>query len=412
MLLTSQNRNKQSFPVDHLSIDDLKLKVLQWLRSCSTFSFLDNNSYNNQPNRYELLVGANAASVVEFEALNRYHDQWMFGQLDFEFHNSDSLCHIFIPETVIYITHDDLSRLHVESFLSPQIIFDQIFTQDHFVGDYKLGLKDWRWNIEHSDYINAIRKIKTDILNGAYYEINYCVKCTHEVKDLDPFKLFIEQKKNNPAPFSALMRMEDDYIICASPERFLYKSADVITSQPIKGTIKRSQNCDEDILRKDELYNSIKDRAENVMIVDLTRNDLYRCCQPHSVQVPELFGIYTFPFVHQMISTITGRLKNHMSFSDVIKLTYPMGSMTGAPKKAVVEHITSYEIDKRHKYSGTIFYISPDGDFDSNVVIRSLFYNSQVQVLSFYTGGAITYDSTPEGEWNEILTKSQSMRNI
>ena len=184
-------------------------------------------------------------------------------------------------------------------------------------------------------------------------------------------------------------------------------------SQPIKGTSKRMQeNAVSDEKNKMDLYHSNKDRSENVMIVDLVRNDLSKVCKEGTVKVDELFGIYSFPQVHQMISTVSGELKDNISFQEIIRATFPMGSMTGAPKKRVMELIEQYERTKRGIFSGAVGYISPNGDFDFNVVIRSIMYNSQSGYLSFLTGSGITFYSDPEKEWEECLLKAEAMKNV
>jgi para-aminobenzoate synthetase component 1 len=201
-------------------------------------------------------------------------------------------------------------------------------------------------------------------------------------------------------------------MMCASPERYLHKHGNTILSQPIKGTARRGTDTGSDNEIKTALQSSIKDRAENVMIVDLVRNDIARSCKTGSVKVEELFGIYTFPQVHQMISTITGQLKEEEPFTNAIRYSFPMGSMTGAPKVKVMELVEKYEHSRRELFSGTVGYISPEGNFDFNVIIRSLFYNAATRYLSYQTGGAITYDSTPEQEWEEMRLKAWALEKI
>ena len=162
---------------------------------------------------------------------------------------------------------------------------------------------------------------------------------------------------------------------------------------------------------KEELFHSDKDRSENVMVVDLVRNDLSKVCEEGTVKVDELYGIYSFPQVHQMISTVSGELKKNISFTEIIKATFPMGSMTGAPKKRVMELIEQYEKTKRGIFSGCLGYISPNGDFDFNVVIRSIMYNASSNYLSFQAGSAITFYSDPEKEWEECLLKAEAIKN-
>jgi len=235
-------------------------------------------------------------------------------------------------------------------------------------GDIKIDQR-----ISKTEYIETIEKLKKHILRGDCYEINYCMEFFAEDTIIDPLSVYQNLSSNSPNPFSALYKLEDKWLICASPERFLKKESDRILSQPIKGTSSRFLEDDtKDKRSKEELFASEKDRSENVMVVDLVRNDLARVCKEGTVAVDELFGVYSFPQVHQMISTISGELKDEISFTEIIKATFPMGSMTGATKRKVMELIEKYERSNRGIFSGAVGYITPDGDFDFNVVIRSI----------------------------------------
>ena len=217
----------------------------------------------------------------------------------------------------------------------------------------------------------------------------------------------------SPNPFSALYRLNDKYCICASPERYFKKSGNKIFSQPIKGTAKRNlANPELDEFSKQRLQNSEKEKSENVMVVDLVRNDLSRVCKSGTVKVDELFGIYSFPQVHQMISTISGDLEDGIDWVDVVKATFPMGSMTGAPKRSVLEIIERYESTKRGLFSGAIGYVTPQGDADFNVVIRIILYNQSTQYLSFQVGSAITFYSNAIEEYEECLLKANAMQQV
>lgn len=402
-------RKKQVFTIQSHTIDSIKEKVLHWSYQFNTFSFLDNNLYSIPPNRYELLVAANAVKFIHLEDAKNQHD-WIFGQIDFEFQiDNPSSYQAFIPETILYIHHQKHDELIIESFLNPECIFQEILQINTPNSTLPQNSNQWEWQQSVEDYLKQIEIIRNDIFHGKYYELNYCIPSYLQVNELNSVSIFLNQKKINPSPFSAFYKNNSIEILCLSPERFLFTENKKIICQPIKGTSPRHKNEMQDEKNKSDLYHSEKDRAENVMIVDLTRNDLCQCCEDHTVLVPELFGIYSFPFVHQMISTISGLLKENMHFYEIIKHTFPMGSMTGAPKKTVIEHITKYEKEKRGAYSGTIFYIQPNGDFDSNVVIRSLIYKKESNRLQFHTGGAITFDSIPEKEWEEVLMKSKSM---
>jgi para-aminobenzoate synthetase component I len=189
----------------------------------------------------------------------------------------------------------------------------------------------------------------------------------------------------------------------------LKKEGNRLISQPIKGTIRRGENEAEDQLLRQQLRNDEKELAENMMIVDLVRNDLARSARTGSVKVEEMFGIYAFRQVHQMISTVTAQLKEAIPFTEAIRQAFPMGSMTGAPKIRAMELIDQYEQSRRGLFSGAVGYITPEGDFDFNVVIRSILYNAANHYLSFHVGSAITYDSVPEKEYEECLLKAQAI---
>jgi para-aminobenzoate synthetase component 1 len=261
--------------------------------------------------------------------------------------------------------------------------------------------------------MDAIETIRKHILRGDCYELNYCMEFFAEDVKLDPLYCYQSLTTISPNPFSAFYKVNNSYLLCASPERFLRKEENKLISQPIKGTIKRNTtDAADDELLKQQLYKSEKDRSENVMVVDLVRNDLSRVCKEGSVQVDELFGIYSFPQLYQMISTISGEVNETLSFTDVLCATFPMGSMTGAPKRKVMQLIEQYEQSRRGLFSGAVGYISPTDDFDFNVVIRSIFYNAATNYLSYMVGSGITYYSNAEQEYEECLLKADAIRKV
>jgi para-aminobenzoate synthetase component I len=239
--------------------------------------------------------------------------------------------------------------------------------------------------------------------------VNLCQEFFAENTLLDPLAVFERLNALAEAPFSAFLRWQRRYLLSASPERFLKKTGRRVVSQPIKGTRRRGKNAEEDEHIRRELAASEKDRAENVMIVDLVRNDLSRHCLPGSVRADELFGIYTFPTVHQMISTVSGALPPGADGLRLLRDAFPMGSMTGAPKVMAMQLIEQYERSRRGLYSGALGYFDPDGDFDFNVVIRSVLYNAESGYVSASVGGAIVYDSDPEQEYEECMLKAEAM---
>jgi para-aminobenzoate synthetase component 1 len=256
-------------------------------------------------------------------------------------------------------------------------------------------------------YIHTIEKIREDIKNGEYYEINYCQEFISNKFNSDPFLIWEKIRNSNKAPFSAFFRHHSFFSISLSPERFLKRKANILLSQPIKGTAMRGGTELEDEKNKSNLQNSEKERAENIMIVDLVRNDLSRVCEVGTVSVEELCGIYSFKNVHQMISTISGKQLEKTKLGEILKNTFPMGSMTGAPKRMVVERASEYEVSARGLYSGSIGYLESNGNFDLNVVIRTLIIDTEKKIASFHVGGAITYDSDPFAEYDECMLKGK-----
>jgi len=256
-------------------------------------------------------------------------------------------------------------------------------------------------------YINHVKQIQKHIIEGDIYEMNYCMAFEGRFDSLDAVQVYSKLGEISPMPFSTFFKAGEKYVIGASPERFLKKIGGKIIAQPIKGSIKRGQSVEEDEQLVQELQSSEKERAENLMIVDLMRNDLARVSKTGKVQVEELFGIYSFKRISQMISTVSSTLLETVTFEDIIAKTFPMGSMTGAPKIRCMELIDQYENFRRGWFSGAIGYITPEQDFDFNVVIRSIVIDKSARKLFFAVGSAITYDADPFQEYEECLLKAQ-----
>ena len=275
----------------------------------------------------------------------------------------------------------------------------------------------WQSQTPKETYLENVERIKQHIVDGDFYEMNYCIAFTAK-EEIDPYDAFILLSRKAPAPFSVFLKDGDRYLLCASPERFFGKRGDLIFSQPIKGTRPRvfdsmSLELDEvrDCAVARELEISEKDRAENIMIVDLVRNDLSKVCEVGSVQVPECCAVYSFSHVHQLISTVEGRLKPEVGLKELMHATFPMGSMTGAPKISVMQHTNHLEGFARGIYSGTVGFVWKQ-NMDFNVVIRALQYDSQAKTLAYAVGGAITYDSVAEQEYQECLDKASAVLSI
>ncbi|MFC0775207.1 anthranilate synthase component I family protein [Terrimonas alba] len=405
--------------------------MLNWLQQFNTFCFLDNHQYHIRPHTEECLAAAGVKNKFDAglspDPLNDLQNfiegskaKWLFGHLNYDFKNvltksiSSHPDHIRFPEAFFFEPSIFIRISEKEIIIGaedPELIFSQINSTEIV----SKGLEKVQVNsrIGKEEYLSIIRRLQQHILRGDCYEINFCQEFFAENVQINPAEAYLRLSDVSPNPFSALYRLDDKWLICASPERFLKKQGNQILTQPIKGTSQRvRENSVQDIKAKQKLYNSAKDRSENVMIVDLMRNDLSKICEEGSVQVDELYGIYSFPQVHQMISTITGQLKNDISFTDILKATFPMGSMTGAPKRKVIELIELYEKTKRGIFSGAVGYITPSGDFDFNVVIRSIMYNNSDRYLSFQTGSGITFYSDAEKEWEECLLKASAIKEI
>lgn len=276
---------------------------------------------------------------------------------------------------------------------------------------YKSEKPEIKCSITKSEYIKKVNQIKNHIQRGDIYEMNFCFDFYAENVLIDPFAIFEKLYAVSKAPFSSLTKIDDLYVICCSPERFLKKDSDQIISEPMKGTAPRNADAVKDEENKNHLLHSKKEQNENVMIVDLVRNDLSKIAKKGTVKVDELFGVKSFASVHQMISTISCFNNNH-STEEILEATFPMGSMTGAPKKKVLELINQYEKNARGIYSGTIGIVEENGDFDLTVIIRSIVYDAKNKYLSFSVGSAITTGSVPEAEYDECILKAQTMLQV
>lgn len=411
--------------------DAIKAKVLNWLQQFNTFCFLDSNLYELREKTHEVLIGAGVKRKFESSETNalkglqqfiNQRDSWLFGHLSYDLQTSghfkpakrkdklgfaDTL--FFEPEIVLQLSNNEITIVAPE----PDRVLSQIENATALYNEISEKDISIQSKIGRDEYISIIRQLQKHIHRGDCYEINFCQEFFAADASVNPFELFDDLNAVSPNPFSALYRLEDKWLICASPERFLRKEGNKIISQPIKGTLSRTTKNEKDLLfEQQKLYNSPKEKAENVMIVDLVRNDLSRVCKQGTVKADELFGIYSFPQVHQMISTVSGELTDEANFASIINATFPMGSMTGAPKIRVMQLIDQYEKSHRGIFSGTVGYMNPSGDFDFNVVIRSLMYNHSTKYLSFQAGSGITIYSDAEKEWEECLVKAKAIKEI
>ncbi len=263
-------------------------------------------------------------------------------------------------------------------------------------------------NFKKKDYIDTIEKIREYIKNGDIYQANMTQRF-HGKVSMSSFELYRDLRKISPAPFGAFLNFEDVHILSNSPERFIKVSDNFIQTRPIKGTRPRGKNEEEDLLLKNELLNSKKDKAELLMIVDLERNDIGRVSKTGTVKVPELFKLEEYANVHHLVSTVVGEIKKDKDIVDVISSTFPGGSITGAPKIRAMEIIDELEPTARNVYTGSVGYIGFDSNADFNIAIRTIIKKNDD--VFFQVGGGITWDSNPEDEYEETLHKAKSIMN-
>ena len=314
----------------------------------------------------------------------------------------------FEPEAWINLEKD---RLTVTSD-DPELIL----SITHVIGETYIPIEETSFDhgiepqINKDEYLTEAAKLKSHIQRGDIYEVNYCMQFSGAVQGFNPLQQYLNLHKRTEAPFSVFAKFEKNYVISASPERYLSNSGGRLVSQPIKGTKKRSRDPALDEIFMEQLRTDEKERSENVMIVDLVRNDLSRVAKRGSVEVSDLFGLSSFKTVHHMVSTVVAELdQKRFSSWDAIKSSFPMGSMTGAPKISAMELIDEHESFKRSAYSGAFGWMDPNGDFDFNVLIRTILYNSEMQKVSFAVGSALTIKANPEAEFEECLLKAEAL---
>lgn len=425
------NRKFTSYPVQNFS--EIKPRMLNWAKQFNIYCFLDNHQYNFFSS-FECLLAVDVVHALEvtdgnaFDALQEFkeaNDDWLFGHLSYDLKNHiehlssaniDEVgfpdIYFFVPKILLLLSASEL-RIGVLTGNADKII-DEISAFPTEVSEAPPAVPALEGRYTKDEYLSCVKQLRRHIQRGDCYEINFCQEFFSKNAVVDPIHLFRRLSAVSPNPFSALYNLSGKYLLCASPERYLKKIKNRIYSQPIKGTSKREpDDAVKDQVNRLELFYSGKERSENVMIVDLVRNDLSKICEEGSVTVDQLYEVYSFPQVHQMISTVSGNLRDSAnSLASIFKATFPMGSMTGAPKKRVMELIEKYEKTKRGIFSGSVGYVTPGGDFDFNVVIRSILYNSLSRYLSIQAGSAITFNSVAEKEYEECFIKIAAMQSI
>ena len=425
-------RSFHTFDINDIPV--FKKKLLTWAQQFAEVVYLDSNEYQKEYSSYDFILAVDALTSIttdytgSFKSLSEYKQQsgdWIFGYLAYDLKNDTEL-----------LTSDNFDGLGFPElfFFQPKKLFllkggsvemqylrmcdDEVESDWMDINAFALPTPEPRARVEIKQrisrgcYLDKAQRMLDYIHRGDIYEANLCIEFYAEDAVIDPLQTYFSLNDISRPPFAAYLKNRKHYLMCASPELYLRKEGGKVISQPIKGTARRSADPAEDEAIKASLAANEKERSENIMIVDLVRNDLSRTATKGSVEVEELCKPYTFKQVHHLISTITSDVDNSLSPVQIIKSTFPMGSMTGAPKISAMKIIEELEDTKRGLYSGSVGYFTPEGDFDFNVVIRSILYNSQQQYVSFSVGSAITAKADPEQEYEECLLKAKAMMQV
>ena len=417
------------------NINHFKHQLLQWSLKEQHIVWLDSNDHDQKYADHSGLLALGAEKLLQtsyhgaFEAFKGFYDEvndWVLGYLSYDLkndiealhsNNQDSLhfpeLYFIQPKKLFLIKGNRLNISYLEDY-ADQILDDFEEIRNTVISQNNQPTDDVKIKLRiHKDaYFEKVQSMLDHIKRGDIYEANFCQEFYAEDTVIRPYDTFKRLNTISRAPFSSFIKLEHQYVISASPERFLKKNGPKVISQPIKGTAGRAANSEVDLRLKKSLESDPKERSENIMIVDLVRNDLSKIAVKGSVNVEELCKVYTFEQVHQMISTVSAKVIDNTHPVDIIRAMFPMGSMTGAPKISAMKIIEELEESKRGVYSGAIGYITPNGDFDFNVVIRSILYNQAKKYLSYSVGGAITAKSDPIKEYEECLIKAKAMRSV
>ena len=411
-----------------------KQQLLLWSQQFREVIFMDSNDYPQGYSSYDCLLAVDAFTSIKtdnhnaFEDLKQYQQitkDWLFGYLSYDLKNDveqlqsnnfDGLgfpdLFFFQPKKLFLLKGNQLEIQYL-NMCDDEV--EEDFEDIVECQKSKVEIEEIitiQQRISKENYLEKASKILEHIHHGDIYEANFCMEFFAENATIDPIEKFLKLNEISLPPFAVFFKNNQHFLLSASPERYLKKEGELIISQPIKGTAKRFSDPVEDEKSRTQLVLDPKERSENIMITDLVRNDLSHTAQKGSVMVTELCSIYSFLQVHQMISTVTSKLDHQYTAVDVLKTTFPMGSMTGAPKISVMKIIENLEETKRGLYSGAVGYFTPSGDFDFNVVIRSILYNQEKKYVSFSVGSAITSQSIPEKEYEECLLKAKAMREV
>ncbi len=427
-------RTLKTFSVN--TIDDFKNNLLSWSQQFKTIVWLDSNKYHQRYSNFDCALAVDEFTSIKTDYYNAFNmlkeyqtttKDYLFGYITYDVKNDvenltssnfDGLdfadLYFFQPKKLIFVRENSV-EFHYLKMVDDEIDDDfkailkiKKLKEQQSSSEIKIKLK-----IHKDEYHKKVTNVLEHIHRGDIYEANFCQEFYAENSSINPLEVYKHLNQISEPPFASFLKVEHLYALCASPERYLKKEGAKIISQPIKGTAKRLVSEIDDKQIAKNLIRDEKERAENVMIVDLVRNDLSKSAKKGSVKVEELCKVYSFKQVHQMISTVVSKINTTETHPvDVIKDTFPMGSMTGAPKVSAMKIIEKLEETKRGLYSGTIGYFTPNNDFDFNVIIRSILYNEDKKYISYSVGGAITAKSIPEKEYEECLLKAKAMKYV
>lgn len=420
------------------SIAEYKFALLKWSKQFSEVLWLDSNNYHQKHSQFDAILAVDAFTALQTEAagafdrLEEYQkmtSDWIFGYLSYDLKNDvealtsenfDGLhfpdLYFFQPKKLFLLKGNEVELRYlrlVDDELEEDIqSIEELISSEEKERTTRGNSLKLKPRIPEKEYLKKVNKMLDHIQRGDIYEANFCQEFFAENTEIDPLETYQNLNAISNPPFASYLRLYDHYLLSASPERYLQKKGNKVISQPIKGTAPRASTEEEDRKLVEKLEHDPKELSENVMIVDLVRNDLSKTAKKGSVEVEELCKVYTFQQVHQMISTVKAEVEEGIPAVEVIRSTFPMGSMTGAPKISAMKIIEELEESRRGVYSGAIGYFTPNADFDFNVVIRSILYNEAEKYVSFSVGGAITAKSVPENEYQECLVKAKALIQV
>lgn len=414
--------------------EHLKVQLLQWAQQFREIAWLDSNNYQQQYTSYDAVLAVDAFTSVKtdnhnaFNELNEYQQitkDWLFGYLSYDLKNntanlaSDNYDGLQFPDLYffqpkkLFLLKGNTLEMHYLRLCDDEAEDDfKAICGAISVDSETTTPLEIRQRISHESYLEKAGQMLAHIQRGDIYEANFCMEFYAEDAVINPPLVYNKLNAVSKPPFAVYFKNHKQYLLSASPERYLRKEGNKIISQPIKGTARRSADAEEDNAIKQQLAANEKERSENIMIVDLVRNDLSRTAAKGSVIVEELCGVHTFSQVHHLISTVVSKIGENVTPVEVIRKSFPMGSMTGAPKISAMQIIEKLEETRRGLYSGAFGYFTPEGDFDFNVVIRSVLYNQEEKYVSFSVGSAITAKADPQQEYEECLLKAKAMHGV